>query len=41
MVDDNYKIVDVETIKLPEDLKKYDIPLVCLHKNFTKLYKCT
>ena len=28
MVDDNYKIVDVQTIKLPEDLKKYDVPFL-------------
>jgi len=39
MVDDNYKIVDVETIKLPEDLKKYDIPFLIV-KNVVKPIEC-
>jgi hypothetical protein len=35
MVDDSYKIVDVATVNLPEELKKYEIPFLIV-KNIIK-----
>jgi len=35
MVDNNYKIVPIEKIKLPEELQKYEVPFIIV-KNITK-----
>jgi len=39
MVDNNYKIVSVEKIKLPDELKKYEVPFIIV-RNITKPIEC-
>jgi len=39
MVDNNYKIVSVEKIKLPDELKKYEVPFLIV-RNITKPIEC-